>query len=92
VLAVRVEDPARALTGVQSVLSAALARGGWYEPESRPFLAHVTIARVARGARVRPVSLPSPPPVYIQGGAVTLFRSRTEAAGARYERLSAVAL
>ena len=58
VLAVALSDPDGALGRIQSVLSGALAAGGWYAPESRPFLAHVTVARVGRDARVRRVELP----------------------------------
>jgi 2'-5' RNA ligase len=92
VLAVRVDDPGGALDRVQSSLSDALAGGGWYVPEARPFLAHVTVARVARGARVRSVDLPPPSPLAFAGSVVTLFRSRTSPQGARYEALRRVEL
>jgi 2'-5' RNA ligase len=92
VLAVGVADPTGALAAVQASLSAALSGGGWYAPEARRFLAHVTVARVRRGARVRPVQLPPPPPVAFEGELVTLFRSRTDPHGARYEPLRRVAL
>ena len=59
VLAVSLSDPEGALAGLQATLSAALVAGGWYAPESRPFLAHVTVARVARDARIRAVELPA---------------------------------
>ena len=50
VLAVRIEDSGDALTQLEASLSDVLQAGGWYEPEARPFLAHVTVARVpARG-------------------------------------------
>ena len=55
VLAVALADPDGVIARVQSVLSDALVAGGWYAPESRPFLAHVTVARVGRDARVRAV-------------------------------------
>ena len=74
------------------MLSRALVAGGWYAPESRPFRAHVTVARVARGARMRKVSLSSPPSDDVHGSRVTLFRSRLGAAGARYEPLGTVSL
>jgi 2'-5' RNA ligase len=48
VLAVALEDRSSALAAVQGVVSAALVEGGWYTPEKRPFLAHVTVARVGR--------------------------------------------
>jgi 2'-5' RNA ligase len=89
VLAVRVEDSTSALTSAQSKLARALADGGWYAPEGRPFLAHVTVARVGR-RRVRPVELASPPALSFTGAAITLFRSRTDPGGARYEALHRV--
>ncbi len=49
VLAVELGDPARRLGAVQSALSGALSAGGWYQPEHRPYLPHVTVARVKAG-------------------------------------------
>ena len=92
VLAVSLSDPDGAITRIQSVLSSALVAGGWYAPESRPFLAHVTVARVRRDARVRPVELPAPPASAVRCSRVTLYRSRLSSAGARYESLGAVEL
>jgi RNA 2',3'-cyclic 3'-phosphodiesterase len=86
-LAVKLEDRDRALEAVQAELSETLRTGGWYVPEPRPFLAHVTVARVAKGARVRRHDLPAPPRVRLEGGTVTLYRSRLGRAGARYEPL-----
>ena len=40
------------LIELQRGLAGALAAGGWYRPEPRPFLAHVTVARVRSGARL----------------------------------------
>ena len=51
VLAVELEDVGAGLARVQSALSDVLVAGGWYKPEQRPFLAHVTVARAGRGAR-----------------------------------------
>jgi 2'-5' RNA ligase len=93
VLAVSLEDRDRVLAGVQGALSGALGAGGWYIPEKRPFLAHVTVARVARGARVRAgTDLPALPVLSFEGSRVTLFRSRLSPAGARYEPLGTVVL
>jgi 2'-5' RNA ligase len=86
-LAVSIDDPDGALARVQSGLSNALERGGWYAPEARPFLGHVTVARVAGRARVRAVELPAPPTASLDGARVTLYRSRLERSGARYEAL-----
>jgi 2'-5' RNA ligase len=92
VLAIELEDPDGALARIQSTLSAALTAGGWYAPESRPFLAHVTVARVGRDARVRPGRLEDPPALGVRCSRVTLYRSRLSPAGARYEPLSVVEL
>jgi ketosteroid isomerase-like protein len=77
---------------VQSELSRTLSEGGWYTPEARPFLAHVTVARVARGARAPAIELPSAPAVSFEAARVTLYRSRLSAGGARYEALGTVVL
>lgn len=56
VLAVQLADHAGTLGRVQATLSETLADGGWYRPERRPFLAHVTVGRVRareRGADAR---------------------------------------
>jgi 2'-5' RNA ligase len=91
VLAVELLDEGGRLGAVQAALSAALASGGWYKPE-RPFLAHVTVARVRRGVRVRRgLSLPRvADDLAFVGSTVTLFRSRLSGAGARYEALASV--
>jgi 2'-5' RNA ligase len=92
VLAVKLSDDGGRLGAVQSALSEALAAGGWYTPEKRPFLAHVTVARVGKGARPRRGSeLPDVPgDLAFSGSTVTLFRSRLSGAGARYEGLASV--
>jgi 2'-5' RNA ligase len=92
VLAVTVEDPDRRLARVQSLLSDALAAGGWYEPEKRPYLGHVTVARVSRGARPPRAELPAPPALPLRGRRVTLYRSELLRTGARYEALGTVEL
>ncbi len=92
VLAVRLRDAGDRLAAVQSALASALCDGGWYEPERRPFLAHVTVARVGRRERVLPFELAPLEPLAFTGATVTLYRSRTESSGARYERLASVRL
>jgi 2'-5' RNA ligase len=92
VLAVGINDSAGALAPLHAALSDALARGDWYRPEARPFLAHTTVGRVGHGARLRAVELPAPPELAFPGCTVTLFRSRTDPRGARYEPLSRVEL
>jgi 2'-5' RNA ligase len=61
-------------------------------PERRAFLAHVPVARVRRGARVRAAERPGPDRLEMRADRVTLFRSRLERAGARYEPLATVRL
>jgi 2'-5' RNA ligase len=69
-----------------------LQTGGWYLPEARPFLAHTTVARVAKDARVRREGLEAPPPLAFDAGTVSLYRSRLGPGGARYEALRTVEL
>jgi 2'-5' RNA ligase len=92
VLAVRLDDASGALARVQAALSAALSSGGWYAPESRPYLGHVTVARMAKDARIKPPSLEPPPAVDVRCSRVTLYRSRLGSGGARYEPLGGVEL
>ena len=93
VLAVSLEDSGGALARIQAALSSAVVAGGWYAPESRPFLAHVTVARVAtKVGRFRAPRLAPPPPVDVLCSRVTLYRSRLGPGGARYEPLSVVEL
>lgn len=92
VLAVELEDRDGALGRLQAALSSALVAGGWYAPESRPFLGHVTVARVAKDTRIKPSRLPGAPAPEFGCSRVTLFRSRLRPSGARYEPLEAVEL
>lgn len=69
VCAVRVHSPG--LETVQARLAAALVAGGLYEPEDRPFLPHVTIARSrGRAPRVRPEAV-----ARFEVGGIALFES-----------------
>ncbi len=92
VAAVRLTDAAGELGGLQADVAAALADGGWYVPERRPFLAHVTVARIGRSGPQRPPELPAPPTVGGTAEAVSLYRSHTGPTGARYEVLASVPL
>lgn len=92
VLAVELDDPAGSLTRVQATLSRALAGGGWYEPERRSYLPHVTVARVGHGARAPRARLPPVPRVEFDAPRVTLFRSRLLRSGASYQPLSTIEL
>jgi RNA 2',3'-cyclic 3'-phosphodiesterase len=93
VLAVRLHDRTGEAARLQVSLAGVLQQGGWYEPEARPFLAHVTVARVRRRARPRTREpLPALAPLSFRAPSVTLYRSRLGPSGARYERLSRVSL
>jgi 2'-5' RNA ligase len=89
VAALEVVDDTGALAVLQGDMSAALADGGWYEPEHRPYLAHVTVARVGKGIGPKRASA-LPPPRAVAGTArsVSLYRSHTGPGGARYEPLA----
>jgi RNA 2',3'-cyclic 3'-phosphodiesterase len=76
------------LIELQRGLAGALAARGWYRPEPRPFLAHVTVARVRSGARLHARALydrANRLPTTFTADVVTLFESRTEPGGAVYE-------
>jgi RNA 2',3'-cyclic 3'-phosphodiesterase len=92
VLAVELGDPRAGLREIQGTLSRALRAGGFYEPQTRPFFAHVTVARIGRNERVRRVELPAPSPLTLRGSVITLYRSRLSAGGAGYEPLHRVRL
>jgi 2'-5' RNA ligase len=86
------EDVDGAAAFVQGGVSGALASGGYYKPEKRPFWPHVTFARVRRGVgRVEPISLP-PPELDITARHLTLYRSHLSPRGARYEALARLEL
>lgn len=91
VLAVELSDPDGALAHLQSTLADRLAAGGWYEPERRRFLPHVTVARVGRGRGDalpgRSGALPDPPAASFLISRVSLMRSHLGPGGSRYERL-----
>lgn len=95
VLAVGLSDLEGVLGRVQGALSDVLVRGGWYEAQAREYLAHVTVARLGRAARVpasRARSLETPRRLTFEGSTVTLYRSRLSPTGARYEALASVEL
>jgi 2'-5' RNA ligase len=48
VVALELDDPSGALRMLQAEVSAGLAAAGLYEPEKRPWLPHVTVARFRR--------------------------------------------
>jgi RNA 2',3'-cyclic 3'-phosphodiesterase len=89
VLCADVADDGGRLAGLQASVSAGLAGAAVYVPEKRPFHAHVTVARLQRGARPpRGLSgVPDPEPLAFEGEYVTLFRSQLHRSGSRYEPL-----
>lgn len=91
-LAVDLTDERGELAALQRRLSDALAAGAGYEPESRAFWPHVTVARVAKGARVRARELKGPRVEPFPGRALTLYRSRLQRSGARYEPVASAPL
>jgi 2'-5' RNA ligase len=92
VLGVRLDDSSGALGRIQGAVCAALSDQGWYTPEKRLFLPHVTVARVPSRARVRAAELPPLQSLRFRAPSVTLYRSRLQRSGARYEPLATVAL
>lgn len=87
-LALALTDHAGALGRLQASLAERLADHGWYERERRPYLPHVTVARVRAGQRPPRVALPPDPRAAFAGAAVTLYRSHLAPSGARYEPLA----
>ncbi len=90
VVAVRLAEAGETLAGLQASLADSLVALGVYAREARPFLPHVTLARVRRGAR----ALPLPDAIAHPAGAfvareVVLFRSRP---GSVYEPLARATL
>ncbi len=88
VLAVDLDDGEGELEALQRRVVDALAAGGGYEPESRPFRAHVTAGRVGKRVRLRARELAGPELEPFAGCALTLYRSRLAPSGARYEPLA----
>lgn len=97
VLSVGVEDRDGTLARLQERVAARLADGGWYTPEARPYLPHVTAARV-RGREPGAAALtgmelaPLDAPATFAGEAVALYRSHLGGSGARYEPLVRIPL
>jgi 2'-5' RNA ligase len=88
VLTVALEDSGGVLAALQSDVVARLADALPWEPETRPFRPHVTVARVRREWRPRVADLPAAPQATFTAGAVVLFRSHLGGRGpARYEAL-----
>jgi 2'-5' RNA ligase len=90
VLWVGLDDSGDALAGLAERVQASLAR--LFEPDARPFRAHVTVARARQPVAVRlPEPVPSPD-VDLAVIAITLFRSHLGGEHVRYEVLRRWAL
>jgi 2'-5' RNA ligase len=89
VLTVALRDVDGALAPLQAAVSSGLAAAGLYEPEARPFRAHVTVARLRSGARAPRALEAEPDALAFRAGPVTLYRSRVRRGGAVYEPLFA---
>lgn len=82
VMAVRLRGD---LGEMQAAVAGALVAAGLYEPETRPFLAHVTIGR----ARDRPSrELPAVPSLSFAAPSVSVYASHLSPKGARHEALA----
>lgn len=87
-----VELDGTGLEALQARVSAGLEAAGVYTPEKRPFRPHVTVARLrprTRPPRTAEVRLD---PLEFSAEAVTLYVSRLDPSGARYEALARAAL
>ena len=69
-----------------------LAEAKLHQAEPRPFWAHVTIARVRRGARPRPPASVGPWVEAFTARTLTLYRSNQAPAGVRYSALERMEL
>ncbi|HEY3774475.1 MAG TPA: RNA 2',3'-cyclic phosphodiesterase [Solirubrobacteraceae bacterium] len=91
VCAVSLRDRDGRAGALQAALSTRLSEGGWYSPERRAWLAHVTVARMSsRDPRGRREVDPAPPVLEPFGAtAVVVMRSWP---GSRYEALARIVL
>jgi 2'-5' RNA ligase len=96
VLTAEVLDPDGTLGDLQAAVSRDLAAAALYEPETRPYRPHATVARLrpdARPPRETRGQTPrftagSPEPLEFHGEALTLFQSQLRRGGAQYEALA----
>jgi RNA 2',3'-cyclic 3'-phosphodiesterase len=87
VLTVQLEDAGGVLGALQATMVERLAGALPWQPEARPFRAHVTVARVRREWRPRVDELPEAPRATFTAGAVVLLRSHLGGGPVRYEPL-----
>jgi 2'-5' RNA ligase len=88
VLTAAIVDHDGTLAELQAWVSAELAASGLYEPETRPFRPHATVARLRPDTRASREPAPPPSPVTFYGEALTLYESKLRRGGARYEPLA----
>jgi RNA 2',3'-cyclic 3'-phosphodiesterase len=90
------EDAGGALSDWQADLSARLEAERLYEPEKRPFWAHVTLARGKRNRTLPRLEDPPALPAELQSGfapaQATLYKSTLTPQGAVYDSLLALTL
>lgn len=96
-LTLGLHDPRGELAALQAAVAAALAAGGWLPAEERPYLPHLTVARVRRGGEgggggdarsLARRALAAPPALVFGGAGVTLYRSHLGGGPARYEAVA----
>lgn len=90
--ALDLDDLGGGASAVQAAVGEALAAGRLFEPEKRPFWAHLTLARVKRGERPSPLLAPAPPAEPFETAELTLYRSTLRPQGALYEPLARTVL
>jgi 2'-5' RNA ligase len=90
-LTVALDDPDGTLAALQHRVAAALAEQGVYTPETRPFRAHITVARL-RPRSESPRDAPPAPRAAFTAAHLTLYRSLLHPKGARYEPLTGAML
>jgi 2'-5' RNA ligase len=82
-------DEGERAVAVHEAVTGALGAAHVFEPERRAFWAHVTLARVKRGARAEPLpEAPGPPGEPFPASQVTLYRSTLRPQGAVYDPLA----
>jgi RNA 2',3'-cyclic 3'-phosphodiesterase len=92
VLCAEIDDPDGTLAALQQRVSDGLEAAGVYRPETRPYRAHATVARLRPRARAPRRVTATPEQLEFHGEALTLFVSRLHPSGARYEPLVRVPL
>ena len=90
--AVDLADAGGRAAAVQAAVAGPLERGGWYEPETRPFWPHITVARVRAHERPPRVEVEPPATGEFKASEVVLYRSKLGRGGADYRPLARMRL